>query len=66
MKLAGQKAKSLAYVYNNMKIRRIISFQRRREVILATVDKLRKKLVRWRQFGKGTLEGGANKVVQSE
>jgi len=66
VKLAGQKAKSLAYVYNNMKIRKIISFQRRREVIVATVEKLRKKLVRWRLFTGTTLEGGANKVVKSE
>ena len=59
MKLAGQKAKSLAYVYNNVKIRQIISFQRRREVIVATVDKLRKKLVRWRLWSRNALQPGS-------
>ena len=39
--LASLKAKSISYVYNNKKIRKIISIQRKKETILATVDKLK-------------------------
>jgi len=50
------KAKSLAYIFNNHKIRKIISIQQRREQILETVEKVKSKIVRWREFTKTTLE----------
>ena len=48
--LAEIKAKSLAYTFNNRKLRTLVWTQRRRERILYTVQKLREKLVNWRLF----------------
>ena len=53
--LADLKAKSVTYVFNNHKIRKIVSIQRRRETIDATVQKLREKIIRWRKFTRTTL-----------
>lgn len=55
-KLSEVKAKSLAYVYNNFKIRKIYRIQHHREVVNATTDKLKEKIVRWRQFTRTTLD----------
>ena len=57
--IAAIKAKSISYVYNNKKIRKIISIQRRKETILATVEKLKIKLKRWRIFTRNTLSDDA-------
>ena len=54
--LSKDKAKSLAYVFNNFKIRKIISIQRRKETINSTVEKLKDKIKRWRQFTRTTLD----------
>lgn len=54
--LSELKAKSIAYTFNNLKIRKIISIQRKKETILATVDKLKEKIKRWREFTRTTLE----------
>ena len=56
MKLAETKAKSIAFVYNNYKIRQIYKIQHRKEVIMATVEKLKEKVVKWRQFTRATLD----------
>lgn len=48
MQLAETKAKSIAYMYNNYKIRQIYKIQHRKELIMATVEKLKEKVVRWR------------------
>ena len=48
--LAEIKAKSLAYTFNNRKLRTLVWTQRRRERILYTVQKLREKIVRWRLY----------------
>jgi len=53
--IAEKKGKSIAYVFNNEKIRKIISIQRKKETINATVAKLRDILKRWRTFTKDTL-----------
>lgn len=53
--LADLKAKSVTYVFNNYKIRKIVSIQKRRETIDATVQKLREKIIRWRKFTRTTL-----------
>jgi len=63
MQLAELKAKSIAFVYNNFKIRKIYSIQRKKEVILATVDKLKDKLVRWRHFTRTTLDTNKSATV---
>lgn len=55
MSLADKKAKSLAYCFNNDKIRNIVSIQRRKETIMTTVEKLKDKLKRWRMFMRTTL-----------
>lgn len=55
MQLAEVKAKATTYVKNNYKIRKILSIQRKRESILKTVDKLKDKITRWRQFTRTTL-----------
>jgi len=54
--LADMKAKSPAFVYNNAKIRKIYSIQHKKEVMNATVEKLKEKIVRWRKFTKTTLD----------
>lgn len=61
VQLADLKAKSIAFTFNNLKIRKIISIQRRKETILATVDKLKEKLKRWRLFTRTTLDVGKDK-----
>ena len=53
--IAEKKGKSIAYVFNNEKIRKIISIQRKKETINATVGKLKDILKRWRVFTKQTL-----------
>ena len=55
MQLSELKAKSVTYVFNNYKIRKIVSIQKKRETIEATVEKLREKIIRWRKFTKTTL-----------
>lgn len=55
MQLAELKAKSITYVYNNYKIRKILSVQRKREAILKTVEQLKQKIFRWRQFTRTTM-----------
>jgi hypothetical protein len=56
IQLAELKAKSIAYCYNNMKIRKIVSIQRQKESTLATVEKIKQKLKRWRIFTRTTLD----------
>jgi hypothetical protein len=55
VQLAELKAKSITYVFNNKKIRKIISIQRRKEVINSTIQKIREKLIRWRKFTRTTM-----------
>jgi len=55
IQLSKLKAKSITFVYNNYKIRKILSIQRKRESILKTVEKLKDKIARWRQFTRTTL-----------
>lgn len=56
MQLSDMKGKSITFIYNNYKIRKIVSIQRKRESIMQTVEKLKKKLNRWREFTRTTLE----------
>lgn len=49
VKLNELKQKSFTYVYNNEKIQKIIYIQNRREVILATLEIVKKKLINWRK-----------------
>lgn len=55
IQLGVMKAKSITYVFNNKKIRKILSIQRKRESIMGTVDKIKEKIIRWRQFTRTTL-----------
>jgi hypothetical protein len=55
VKLSARKAQSITYVFNNQKIRKIISIQRKKETILAAVDKLKEKLKNWRTFASDVL-----------
>jgi len=55
VQLSDLKAKSMTYMFNNRKIRKILSIQRKKETILQTVDRIKQKLVRWRQFTRTTL-----------
>ena len=56
IQLADLKAKSIAYCYNNIKIRKIIAIQRQKESTEATVEKIKEKLKRWRIFTRTTLD----------
>ena len=64
--IATIKAKSISYVYNNKKIRKIISIQRRKETILATVEKLKLKLKRWRIFTRNTLSNDDEQLRKAQ
>ena len=55
VQLADLKKKSITFVFNNRKIRKILSIQRRKEAIEQTVQRLRDKIVRWRKFTRTTL-----------
>ena len=48
MKLSDYKAKTITYVRNNLKIRKIVANQTKKESILRTVDRIKEKLIRWR------------------
>lgn len=56
VQLSTLKAKSMAYMYNNNKIKKIVVTQGRREQILANVVELKKKMSRWRQWTKACLD----------
>jgi len=56
MCLAPKKAQSLTFTFNNSKIKKIISIERRKELINETVQKLRERLIRWRKFTRTTLD----------
>lgn len=56
VKLAQLKRLSFTYIFNNEKIRKILSIQRRKETIKQTVQKLKEKLARWRKFTRTTLD----------
>ena len=45
----------MVYVYNNYKIRKILNIQRKRESTLKTVERLKDKIFRWRQFTRTTM-----------
>lgn len=64
VKLAEKKARSIAYKFNNLKIRKIISIQRKKETIIKTVDKIKEKVKRWRQFTKTTLDPNEGKSTK--
>jgi hypothetical protein len=64
MSLADKKAKSLAYCFNNDKIRNIVSIQRRKETIMTTVEKLKDKLKRWRMFMRTTLTDDKKRLLK--
>lgn len=55
MQLSDVKAKAMTYVFNNYKIRKILSINRKREATLKTVERLKEKITRWRQFTRTTL-----------
>lgn len=55
VELSALKAKSMAYVFNNYKIRKIVSIKFKKEQVMATVDVIKGKLQRWRAFTKTTL-----------
>ena len=65
VQLAELKAKSIAFTFNNLKIRKIISIQRRKETVRATVEKLQEKLRRWRRFTRTTLDTTAPAAAPS-
>lgn len=55
LQISELKAKSITYMYNNYKIRKILSIQRKRESTLKTVERLKDKIYRWRQFTRTTM-----------
>lgn len=66
MKLADVKAKTITYVRNNLKIRKIVANQTKKESIMRTVDKVKDKLVRWRKFTRTTLLDEKKKADMEE
>ena len=56
MNLAELKKQSLAFTKNNHKIKKIISIQAKRKLILRTIDLVQNKIKRWRRFTSTTLD----------
>lgn len=54
--LSYLKARSMAYTFNNYKIRKIVAIQKRKEIIVSTVKKVQDKLKRWRAFTRTTID----------
>jgi hypothetical protein len=55
VQLSELKSKSKTYIFNNLKIQKILSMQRRKASIHKVVDVLKEKILRWRKFTKTTL-----------
>lgn len=56
MQLSELKGKSITYIFNNHKIRKIVSNTRKRETIMKSVERMKTKLIRWRAFTRTTLD----------
>ena len=50
MKLSDDRAKIITWIFNNYKIKKIMSLQKKRETIMATVERVREKLINWGKF----------------
>jgi hypothetical protein len=50
MKLSDDRAKIITWIFNNHKIKKIMSLQKKRETIMATVERVREKLINWGKF----------------
>lgn len=48
VQLSELKGKSITYVFNNYKIRKILSINRKKEATRKTVERLKEKIFRWR------------------
>jgi hypothetical protein len=64
--LGALKAKSITYIFNNNKIRKILSIQRKRESIMSTVKKIKEKIIRWRLFTRTTLIDNKNMLKDEQ
>ena len=53
--LSDLKAQSMAYCFNNQKIRKIIQIQRHKETVSEVVEQLKQKLKNWRNLMRKTL-----------
>ena len=56
MQLSELKGKSITFIFNNYKIRKIVSNTRKKETIMKSVEKMKTKLNRWRAFTRTTLD----------
>ena len=56
VQLSDIKAKSMAYIHNNHKIKKIIITKGRKEQILENVKLVKEKLQRWRAWTKDVLD----------
>jgi len=66
VQLSLLKAKSMAYIYNNKKIQKIVVTQGRREQILANVKELKEKMTRWRKWSKNILDVRAESADKAD
>ena len=56
VQLSELKAKSMTYVFNNMKIRKITSVQKHKEKLVAVVENIKVKLQRWRRANRNLIK----------
>lgn len=56
VQLSELKAKSMTYVFNNMKIRKITSVQKHKEKLVAVVENIKAKLQKWRRANRNLLK----------
>jgi hypothetical protein len=54
--IADLKQKAITYQFNNLKIKKVMSIQRKRESIMAAFEKVKDKLIRWRKFQRTTMD----------
>lgn len=69
MQLSELKGRSITFIFNNHKIRKIVSNTRKKETIMKSVERLKQKLNRWRAFTRTTLDSSkvtAEAVNQAE
>jgi len=62
VQLSDIKAKSMAYIHNNHKIKKIIITKGRKEQILENVKLVKEKLQRWRAWTKNVLDVDNDRV----
>jgi hypothetical protein len=66
VQIAVPKAKAITQMFNNAKIQKIVSIQKRREIINNTIERLKDKINNWRIGTRKMLDKNYDKIVEEE